>query len=96
MRKICPLQSDPCCVSGKKEFHPSGLLSELESRNNIEFCGLLIKKLENWTDILSLPTLGQYGITASDVEAIVARTGNKNNPVRLEPEEIRLIIEMQL
>jgi alcohol dehydrogenase class IV len=59
-------------------------------------CELLLRKVEEWTETLKIPRLGKYGIQEEDFEKIVAGTGNKNNPVPLEPEEIMEILKKRL
>src|SRR4030042_815058 len=46
-----------------------------------EGCNLLVKKLYEWEDVLQIPKLGNYGVGISDIEKIIAKTSNKNNPV---------------
>ena len=72
------------------------LLSENDSKNTHQSCDMLIKRLEEWTEILHLPLLSKFGVKESDIENILDRTGNKNNPVKLDRSEIRLIIESRL
>jgi alcohol dehydrogenase class IV len=55
-------------------------------------CDYLIEKIEEWIEVLQIPGLGSYGFKESDIEKVVNGTGNKNNPVTLEKEEIRRII----
>ena len=72
------------------------LFSDCDSKDTDLCCDRLIRKIEEWTDTLKLPLLNEYGITESDIENILDRTGNKNNPVKLDRSDIRKIIEMRL
>ena len=56
------------------------------------YCSVLIETLERWTELLNLDKLGKYGITPKEVEKIVKKTGLKNNPVNLNPEDIKEIV----
>ena len=56
------------------------------------YCSVLIETLEKWTEQLNLDSLGKYGITPKDVEKIVKKTGLKNNPVNLNPKDIKEIV----
>ena len=56
------------------------------------YCSVLIETLERWTEKLNLDSLGKYGITPKDVNEIVKKTGLKNNPVNLYPEDIKEIV----
>lgn len=51
-----------------------------------------IDVLYRLTDDLKLPGLGKYGVKKSDIDRIVEMTGNKNNPVKLVPDELKKII----
>ena len=68
------------------------LLTESQNTDVVACCGLLLEKLDEWTDLLQLPLLSDYGIQDTDLDKIIAETGNKNNPVALEPEQIRQIL----
>ena len=59
-------------------------------------CDLLVRKLYEWTEKLSIPRLGQYGVTESDLEGLAAQAGQKTNPVQLEIKEIRAILRARL
>ena len=56
----------------------------------------LTQNVDEWTYPLKLPPLNEYGITESDIENILDRTGNKNNPVKLDRSDIQKIIKMRL
>lgn len=58
--------------------------------------GLLLDTVASWTEQLGMPRLGAFGVREADLDAIVAGAGNKNNPVRLEPEEIRDVVRSRL
>ncbi len=72
------------------------LLSGRADRGVEGGCALLMETLESWTDLLRIPRLGAFGVKESDMEAIVAGAGNKNNPVALEPDEIRTVLRARL
>jgi alcohol dehydrogenase class IV len=59
-------------------------------------CDLLVQKLDEWTQLLSIPRLGQYGITESDLDALAAQAGQKSNPVQLEIDDIKAILRARL
>lgn len=82
-------------VGLRKYGNIGALFSEekLVKKQNIEaLCAILIKTLETWTKDLKLERLSKYGIKAKDVELIIERTGLKNNPVKLNKEDIKNII----
>lgn len=76
-----------------KKYANIGRLLCSDSCKTIERCCIaLVKKIEEWTEKLNLPRLADYGITPASVEKIVADTSNKNNPVKLNKNDIRRII----
>ncbi|MCW8841546.1 MAG: iron-containing alcohol dehydrogenase, partial [Gammaproteobacteria bacterium] len=75
------------------------LLSGKERLAEREAQEALVEGLERWTEHLTLPRLGQYGITQADIPLIVANArGNsmKTNPVELSDEAIAAIIRARL
>ncbi|MFW9941040.1 MAG: iron-containing alcohol dehydrogenase [Candidatus Thorarchaeota archaeon] len=57
-----------------------------------ENCSKLINNLDIWTQELKIERLGNYGIKIEDIEIIIEKTGLKNNPVKLEKEDMRNIL----
>ena len=55
-------------------------------------CQILIE----WTEQLELPRLGDYGVETTDLDRILAKTKNRNNPVELTADEIRALVEQRL
>jgi alcohol dehydrogenase len=55
-------------------------------------CRFLVERIDQWINELKIPRLAAYGITQSDLERIVEKTGNKNNPVDLGSDDIRNIL----
>ena len=59
-------------------------------------CDALVAGLKEWTGSLGLPRLGEYGITAGDIDRIVAKTSNRHNPVKLGPDALGRLISRRL
>jgi alcohol dehydrogenase len=76
----------------KKYADIGRLLSNDGCETTEKCCTALVRKIEEWTEKLKLPRLANYGITPASVEKIVADTSNKNNPVKLNKNDIRKII----
>jgi alcohol dehydrogenase class IV len=72
------------------------LLGEKKGESIEESLNLLITKIEEWTKILKIPPLSQYGIKESDLDKIVKKTSNKNNPAQLSKEKIKDILKMRV
>ena len=52
--------------------------------------------LLNWVEELRIPRLGDYGITAADLDRIVEAASNRNNPIALTPSEIKALLQTRL
>lgn len=61
-----------------------------------EECDRLLAVIDAWTAEFSLPGLGEYGISASDLPRIAERAGLKYNPARLERAELERILAERL
>ena len=55
-------------------------------------CDALVDWLYGLTEKLAIPRLSDYGVSASDCDRIIERSGSKNNPVPLDREEMRRIL----
>lgn len=70
-----------------------GGLADADAQNR------LVSILRAWTEKLSLPTLGHYGVSAADIPRIVANSRGssmRTNPVVLDDEEIAIILEARI
>ena len=56
------------------------------------YCSILITILDEWTQQLKLDRLSKFGINLEDINKIVIKAGLKNNPVRLNDEEVKNIV----
>jgi alcohol dehydrogenase class IV len=56
----------------------------------------LAGELDGLIEDFNIPRLGMYGVTAADTENLAAATGIKNNPVRLDREELKNILDSRL
>ena len=72
------------------------LLSEQTYSSKEDACKALVKVLDDWTEVLKLPHLREYGIQQSDLDKILDKTANRNNPIELSREEIRALVEERL
>jgi len=59
-------------------------------------CDLLVQKLDEWTERLSIPRLGRYGVAESDLDELAAQAGQKSNPVQLGLNEVKAILRARL
>ena len=59
----------------------------------------MVESLEDWTRRLSLPRLGEYGLTEADIPRIVANSRGssmKTNPIVLSDTEIAGILRARI
>lgn len=77
----------------RKYAKVGALLSGSDSYDIDKLCGSLLDTIDEWTDTLELPSLKDYGIDEKDFDRIIDSAGNKNNPVKLDRDEIRKILE---
>lgn len=61
-----------------------------------EGCRILIDILYEWTEKLNIPRLGKYGITEINIDQVVKETGQKNNPINLSKNRLKLILSERL
>jgi alcohol dehydrogenase len=59
-------------------------------------CDLLVQKLDEWTERLSIPRLGQYGVAESDLDTLAAQAGQKSNSVQLGLNDVKAILRARL
>nr|VFK26992.1 MAG: alcohol dehydrogenase [Candidatus Kentron sp. MB]VFK31261.1 MAG: alcohol dehydrogenase [Candidatus Kentron sp. MB]VFK75422.1 MAG: alcohol dehydrogenase [Candidatus Kentron sp. MB] len=75
----------PCAFPGE------GLIKDRD-----DYCDALLEILDRWTSDFQTPRLGEYGIGEQDLDSILDRTDNRNNPIALTREEIRAMLEERL
>ncbi len=68
------------------------LVSGIDSNDIEDNCNRLIDTVDEWTEKLNLPLLSKYGMNSSEIEKIVQKTGNKENPVQLDNRKITEIL----
>ena len=56
----------------------------------------LTESLLDWVEELKIPRLGNYGITAADLDRVVEAASNRNNPIALTPSEIKILLQTRL
>ena len=71
------------------------LFNQKESNNNETIEKLLIT-LDDWTTNLEMPKLRKYGIRRENIDKIIDNSKNRNNPILLNKNEIREIIEKRV
>jgi alcohol dehydrogenase class IV len=91
------LTSDAAAQPALWKFAKAGeLLSGRPSATVHDGCRQLIDTLFEWQESLRFPRLGAYGIRAEHLDAIVAITRSKTNPVPLDPASLKYILTSRL
>jgi len=72
------------------------LLSGLADRDVGMGCKMLLKRIDEMIERLSMPRLGKFGITESDLGRIIDGTSNKANPIALDRDEIERVLRERL
>lgn len=81
----------------EKYARAGALMTKQPFNGDIHYwCSFLIERLYEWTVQLKIPALNEFGITAGDIERIISAAGNKNNPVALDKNEIRKVLEERI
>jgi alcohol dehydrogenase class IV len=68
------------------------VFSHDESKSDEYYADHFINVLYEMASDLRLPGFDKFGIRADDADRIIALTENKNNPVRLSPEQLKEIL----
>ncbi len=71
-------------------------LSGKETRDTEEGCLLLLRTLEEWTEEMRVPRLGEYGVREGDLRPLAERAEIKDNPVQLDAETRLAILAARL
>jgi alcohol dehydrogenase class IV len=69
-----------------------GILTDNHHMEMHAGCNALLSTLEEWGTKLSLSKMSTYGVTMKDVDTIARASSNKNNPVRLNHDDISQIV----
>lgn len=72
------------------------LFSGAEGKTNAYYIEYILSLIDEYTEKLELPKLSEFGISQDDFPRIIAETENKNNPVKLDKEELWEILENRL
>lgn len=67
-----------------------------EGESQDYYIDFLLDIIAQWTERFAIPKLSAYGVESVDFNSITADTGNKNNPVKLEKEELMEVLENRL
>ncbi|MFC1585050.1 iron-containing alcohol dehydrogenase [Fibrobacterota bacterium] len=80
----------------KKYAAAGALLYPAQEKSEAFLCDALLSWLEALTEELKIPGLASFGLEERHLNKIVSSASNRNNPIRLETEEMFQILERGL
>lgn len=90
-------EAGPAGELGLQKYAAIGaVLTGSDPENVPDSCSRLLETVLTWIDALKIPTLGGFGLLATDLEAVVEQTDAKNNPVPVSKEHMREILMKRL
>ncbi|MCB4790396.1 MAG: iron-containing alcohol dehydrogenase [Elusimicrobia bacterium] len=89
---IQKLEENKDIASLKKHAEIGFMFSGKHPGDIEEGCCLLVNKIEELTKALDIPYLSDYGIRLADIDEIIDKAENRNNPVELDKNDIREIL----
>ena len=72
------------------------LLGGAEAKGIDDACNRLVERIDEWTETLKIARLARLGVTEADLPVIAASTGNKNNPVDFDRDDLVRILRERL
>ncbi|MBU0971522.1 MAG: iron-containing alcohol dehydrogenase [Proteobacteria bacterium] len=90
------IQKDPQSPFLAKYAFLGKVLGESKSGDPLENADLVSDLLMEWTTVLKIPLLGQYGVTGKDVDKIASATAQKSNPVILTAKDLKEILNTRI
>jgi alcohol dehydrogenase class IV len=80
----------------KKYAEAGRIFSEMENKSDDYYIDSLLSTIEIWTKEMQIPRLSRYGVRCEHFEKIINGTGNKNNPISLNCDEMMEVLERSL
>lgn len=88
------LRSEKINSIGLKKYAEAGkIFFQVEGKSEDYYIDSFLEILQNYHQQLGVPRLGACGVLRTDHRKIADKTSNKNNPVKLEKEEILAVLE---
>jgi alcohol dehydrogenase class IV len=72
------------------------LFSKKENETDRYYAGVLIDSIDKYITDLKIPKLAEFGVLKKHIDKIVVNTGNKNNPVSLNRDDLIKILEARI
>lgn len=63
-------------------------------RDDVTCCRHFLKTLNKWAQAVKLPQLSCFGMKSAHIEKAISIADNKNSPVHLSKEEMKVVLEI--
>lgn len=83
-------------VALSKYARAGKLFSKDKNASDPYYVDLLLETIEKYTAELRIEGLAKYGVKEKDFEAVISKTGNKNNPIALDSEELSMALDQAM
>ncbi|MBO9700358.1 MAG: iron-containing alcohol dehydrogenase [Sporocytophaga sp.] len=89
-------QKDPDNIALQKYAEVGKLFSKDKNKSDAYYIEFILTQIDELTKRLEIPKLSAFNLTGKDIDRIVTGSDNKNNPVKLSPEQMAKALEMAL
>ena len=89
-------QKDPHHIALQKYAIVGKMFAKEENKSDAYYIQFILTMIDELTKRLEIPRLSAFNLTGKDIDRIVSGSDNKNNPVKLSPEQMAEALEMAL
>ncbi len=89
-------QKDPDNISLQKYAEVGRLFAKDKNKPDAYYIQFILTQIDELTKRLAIPRLSAFNLTSKEIDRIVTGSDNKNNPVKLSPEQMAEALEMAL
>ena len=86
------LVKESSSIAIKKYARAGQIFTTDTGRSDEYYCNVLSDVIDEWTEKFNIPSLDDYNITPGDVTEIIDNTVQKQDPVKLDKQEIKSIL----
>ncbi|WP_028978607.1 iron-containing alcohol dehydrogenase [Sporocytophaga myxococcoides] len=89
-------QKDPHHIALQKYAKVGKMFAKEKNKSDAYYIEFIVTQIDELTKRLEIPALSAFNLTSKDIDRIVTGSDNKNNPVKLSPEQMAEALEMAL
>ncbi|MEM7510620.1 MAG: hypothetical protein AAF388_06785, partial [Bacteroidota bacterium] len=90
------LSGSPAPIAMEKYARVGKLFVGEKTYREADYAKALIELVQDWTETLSLPRLGSFGLTGEMITPISLTTAMKNHPVQFSQEEKEEVLRRRI